>query len=298
MAASYLFVPAHEARKVHKAATSTSEAIILDLEDSVPADQKERAREAVSEMLQTGRLGPNLEVWVRVNAAGANFAADIENIDWSQIAGAVLPKAEDAAQVRAVDQAGAKRIMLLVESAVGLGALGTLVETSRKIERLAFGSWDLMLDIGLFAVEDPDDAELMWQLRGDIVVDSRRLGLQPPIDGVHVRLDDQNGFRSVCMRARNMGFAGKLLVHPSQIVVAQELFGINPQQVELAQLVVSEYEDAVKAGRGAIRVNGRMVDRPMVEFARAIVARGRKQLREVELGRCDALSSDAALSRR
>jgi citrate lyase subunit beta/citryl-CoA lyase len=277
MAIAYLFAPAHERRKVDKAAASGTDAIVLDLEDGVAMDQKGPARAALAEWLRGVRTTPDLEVWVRVNGSGDDFAADLDQIDWTLATGAILSKAEHPAQISALERAGAKSIILLVESAVGLGALGSLVAASRRVERLALGTWDLSLDLGLVAVDDPDDTELMWQLRGDIVVDSRRLGLQPPIDGVHVKLEDDAGLRAACVRALRMGFAGKLLVHPRQIAIAQEVFGLDHRRVELARKIVDAYEQAGTTGRGVIRVNGRMVDRPMVEFARATIARWTKR---------------------
>lgn len=275
---TFLFVPAHEDRKVARALQAGSDAVVLDLEDSVPDDMKAAARAAIPGYVDALPAGPHPEVWVRVNAAGATFDQDVAAIEWPRLAGAVLPKAESPAKVAALDQAGAKRILLLVESAVGLGALRDLVAASHRVERCAIGTWDLSLDLGLLAIEDPDDAELMWQVRGNLVVQSRQLDLRPPIDGIYARLDDDEGLRAACIRALRLGYGGKLLVHPRQIPVAQSVFGPDHERIRLAREIVDAYEQGVREGRGAVQVRGRLVDRPMVDRARALVERWKEPL--------------------
>ena len=276
---TFLFVPAHEDRKVAKALRAGSDAVILDLEDSVPDEMKANARAAIAGWAHAEPAGPHPEIWVRVNAADASFDADLSAIEWPRVAGAVLPKAESPAKVAALDRAGAKRILLMVESAVGLGALGDLVVASRRVERCAIGTWDLCLDLGILTVEDPDDAELMWQVRGDLVVQSRQLDLQPPIDGICARLDDEEGLRAVCIRALALGYGGKLLVHPRQIPVARSVFGPDQERVRLAREIIDAYERGVREGSGAVQVRGRLVDRPMVDRARALVEQWKERRR-------------------
>lgn len=277
MATTYLFVPAHDSRKVDRALRSGSGAVILDLEDAVPDEEKGRARLAVAGLLAgrglpAGRAGT--EVWVRVNGfQGPHFAEDTASVDWSLVAGAVLPKAEDPRAVAALESAGARRVFLLIESVAGFASLPSMAGAGSRVERIAVGTWDLALDLGLVAVEDPDESDLIWQMRGHAVIESRRLGLRPPIDGIYARFQNDDGLRRACQRALRMGFGGKLLIHPRQIPVAREVFTPDPAAVEHAREVVAAYQVALREGRGAVQVRGQAVDRPVVERAMALLAR-------------------------
>lgn len=308
MATTYLFVPAHDARKVARALGSGSGAVILDLEDAVPEEEKERARQAVAELLARQRLplgfgglstgqqalsggegqmavdSPRTspaetvqrttELWIRVNGfQGPYFAEDVASVDWSRATGAVIPKAEDPSAVAALEAAGVRRILLLIESVAGFAALPSMVGVGSRVERIAVGTWDLALDLGLVAVDDPDESDLIWQMRGHAVIESRRLGLRPPIDGIYARFQDDNGLREACRRALRIGFGGKLLIHPRQIAVAQSVFTPDTAAVESAHEVVAAYKKALREGRGAVQVRGQAVDKPVVERALALLAR-------------------------
>lgn len=274
MAVTYLFAPANNERKLQKALGSGSDAVIVDLEDSVPDTEKEAARQQAARLLREHGPLPGPQLWVRVNGASSSqFSLDVEALPWDRAYGAVLPKAEDPDAVRLLSGRGVRRLLLLIESVAGLGRLPDLVAAAPAGLRLALGTWDLSVDLGLFAVDDPDESELIWQLRGHLVLESRRLGLAPPVDGIYARFDDDEGLQSVCRRALRMGFAGKLLIHPRQIPVARAVFGPDPEAVDFAREVVSAYEQAAREGRGAVQVRGRAVDRPMVERAKALLAR-------------------------
>lgn len=274
MATTYLFVPGNSDHKVRKALSSGSDAVILDLEDSVPDDEKAAAREAVARAVRQLGPRPGPQLWVRVNGAGSEeFERDVTAIPWDRAYGVVLPKAEEPDAVRLLAAAGARRVLLLVESVAGLSRLGQVVGAASAVERVAIGTWDLALDLGLLTLDDPDESDLIWQLRGEVVVESRRLGLRAPIDGVCANFHDDEGLRAVCLRALRMGFAGKLLVHPHQIPVARSVFAPDPQKLAFAREVVAAYEEAAREGRGAVQVRGQAVDRPMVERARALLAR-------------------------
>jgi citrate lyase subunit beta / citryl-CoA lyase len=269
---TYLFVPGTEDRKIAKAIQSDADAVILDLEDSIADDMKDTAREHLAGYLRSHQL-PSVtpQVWVRVNSIDSIFSADLNAIPWNQVYGAVLPKAERADAIQALSDAGAQRILPIIESAAGFSALAALVEAG-KVERFAIGTWDLAIDLGIVAVR-PDDSELIWQLRGNLVLASRQLHLPPPIDGVHAQFDDDEGLRLLSDRAHRMGFTAKLLIHPRQIAVVNSVLRPDERTLEHARAVVHMYEDAVRAGQGAVQLNGEMIDRPVVERARAILRR-------------------------
>ena len=180
--------------------------------------------------------------------------------------------AEDPALLRRLQAAGAKQLMPQIETAAGFGALPQLADVA-AVSRFAIGTFDLALDLGLLAVNDPDDAELIWQLRGTLTVESRRLGVAPPIDGVYARLEDDEGLRAVCERAFRLGYAGKMIVHPRQDAIVRSVFKPDAEELAFAREVVEGYDRALLAGRGALQVQGRLVDRPIAARARALLAR-------------------------
>jgi citrate lyase subunit beta / citryl-CoA lyase len=270
-AVTYLFVPGHEPRKIARALTSGSRAVILDLEDAVPDAQKEDARRAVADYLAHHVVSAAPELWIRINATDPEFEQDVAAIDWTRAAGVVLPKAEDPRRIAHLQRAGATRVLPLIESVAGFAAVDVLTRDG-GVDRLAIGTWDLALDLGLFTVDDPDDSELIWQLRADLVVHSRRLRLRPPVDGVCARLDSEAAFETVCRRAAALGYGGKLLIHPSQIAIARSTFTPDSAALESARRLVATYAAAASEGLGATRFEGRLIDRPMVERAKALLA--------------------------
>jgi citrate lyase subunit beta/citryl-CoA lyase len=271
-AVTYLFVPASEERKVTKALASDADAVILDLEDGVAEGEKPAARRLLRDALARWCAGTRAAVWVRVNSADPHLTQDIASVDWARVAGAVFPMAEASAPLQRLRDAGAARLLPLIETAAGFDALHDLA-TIEGVDRFAIGTYDLALDLGLLTVADPDDGELIWQLRGALVLRSRQLNLQPPVDGVYARIDDDGGLRAVCERARRFGFSGKLLIHPGQIVIARETFAPSADELQFAREIVAAYDAAADEGRGAIRVRGRMIDRPMAVRARAFLGR-------------------------
>jgi citrate lyase subunit beta/citryl-CoA lyase len=272
MPLTYLFVPANEPRKTARAIESGADAVIFDLEAAVPGSEKEAARRAIREQLALTRLRGGPELWVRVNAPGPEFDADLRAIDWDQVDGVVVAQAENPEPVRLLQNAGARSVLPLIETARGFRTLENLAQMD-AVTRFGIGTWDLVVDLGLIAVADPDDSELIWQLRGQLVVVSRQLGLAPPIDGVYARLDDEIGLRAICERAYRLGYGGKLLVHPRQIPVAKAVFEPTEDRLQVARAIIDAFEHAALSGIGVIRVGERMIDRPMVEQARALLAR-------------------------
>jgi citrate lyase subunit beta/citryl-CoA lyase len=269
---TYLFVPATEERKVAKALHSEADAVILDLEDSITDANKDSARQYLAEYLAAqppAATGP--QAWVRVNGSDPTFTADVKAIKWESVWGAVLPKAESSEKVRTLINAGAKRVLPIIESAAGFSAIPALVAAG-GVERFAIGTWDLSIDLGIVAVR-PDESELIWQLRGELVLASRQLALPPPVDGVHVQFDDDAGLKSLSERAHRMGFGAKLLIHPRQISIVRSVFRPDEQTLQHARDVLRVYDEAVRDGRGAVQLNGEMIDRPVVERARALLAR-------------------------
>ncbi len=228
----------------------------------MPVESKAEAREAVAAWLD-----PDRPAHVRVNGVATEwFEADLEAIARPGIAGVVLPKAEtpdDIARVSARIPEGAS-VLPLLETAPGVWEARDLADAPR-VERLAFGSIDFQLDTGI----DGEGEELLYA-RSRLVLASRVAGVLPPLDGVTAALDDPDRLAADVDHARRLGFGGKLCIHPDQVGAINQGFAPSETEVSWARRVLEASEGA---GAGAFRFKGEMVDRPVIERARGILAR-------------------------
>jgi citrate lyase subunit beta/citryl-CoA lyase len=248
-----LFVPANRPDRFAKAAASGADAVILDLEDAVAAEDKDAARSA----LTTGFT--DLPIIVRVNAHGTPWhEADLAAVAELPLAAVMLPKAEEATMIAAVAQATGKPIIALIESARGL-ANARAVAASGWVTRLAFGSIDYCADLGCAHLRD-----VLLPARAELVLASRLADLEPPLDGVTAQIDDATAAFDDATHARALGFAGKLSIHPRQVPDVLRAFAPTAEEVSWAKRVLG-------SGDGAVRVDGAMVDAPVRAKARAIL---------------------------
>jgi citrate lyase subunit beta/citryl-CoA lyase len=264
-ARSFLFVPGDRPDRFRKGLDSGADAVILDLEDGVPPDRKPIARETVA-----GWLSPDRPVFVRVNGVRTGwFAEDVEAVALPGLRGIVLPKAEtaeDVAKVARMIPEGAS-VLPLVETAAGVLNARELAGALR-VERLIFGAIDLQIDTGI----QGEGEELLFA-RSLLVLVSRVAGILSPVDGVTTAIDDTGPLVSDVDRARRLGFGGKLCIHPRQVAPVNRGFMPSEREVSWARRVV----EAVRTdGIGPIRVNGEMVDLPVVKRAQGILERSEK----------------------
>ena len=265
-ARSALFVPASRPERIPKALASGADIVIVDLEDAVEANAKDSAREAVARFLADN---PQVGVLVRVNGAGtAEHEADLAMCNaHAGVLGIMLPKAESAAQV-AHAAAGGKPVWPIIESALAVLALGEIAGAP-GIARLAFGSLDFGLDVGLN--QNSDAARVMLDhARCAILLHSRAAGLAAPLDGVHAAIADSEGLSRYAERARDLGFGGMLCIHPSQVAPVHAAFSVSEKDLDWARRVVAEAEST---GQAAFRLDGEMVDAPVIGRARELLAR-------------------------
>lgn len=257
---SYLFVPGHRPDRFAKALASGADAVILDLEDAVPPAEKAAARGYVSRWLSDDR-----PVIVRVNAFDTEwFEDDAAICRQAGVAGVMLPKAQQAEHVDAI-RAHVRHttpILPLVETARGLWHAEALAR-SPQVERLVFGALDLGVDLQIIGDEG------LSAFRAQIVLVSRVAGLQPPIDAPTTSFTDLARVRDDAARARRIGFGGKLCIHPAQIAPVHEGFAPTSDEVAWASRVLEA--DAASSG-AATAVDGNMVDRPVAERAKAVLA--------------------------
>lgn len=257
---SLLFVPASRPERIAKALDAGADAVIVDLEDAVAPSDKDAARAALALILDPAR-----PVMVRINGADTHwFAADLELLHRPGVAAAILPKAEDAEDIAVVATAAAGRPVLpLVESALGFEQRMALAH-SPGVERLVFGQIDFQADMGMRCNE-----EELLPFRVALVLASRLANIAPPIDGPTTAIDDETLLRADAQRARRLGFGGKLCIHPRQVAVVNQSFTPSTDEVAWAQRVI---EADARAGGAAVAVDGKMVDRPVVLRAQAILA--------------------------
>ncbi len=261
-ARSYLFVPGDRPDRFEKAWASGADVVILDLEDAVLPEAKGRARDAVAQWLSVER-----PVYVRVNGMEAGgFQEDINAVAKPGLIGIVLPKAEDPQQIDEVVRRipTDARVLPILETAMGVWK-ALEVAAAPGVERLAFGSIDLQLDTGISG-----DGEELLYARSRMVLASRVARILPPLDGVTTALDDADRLTAEVDRARRLGFGGKLCIHPRQVDPVNQGFSPTPADIDWARHVLEAVESLES---GVSQLEGVMVDRPVIERARRIVAR-------------------------
>jgi citrate lyase subunit beta / citryl-CoA lyase len=261
---SYLFVPANRIERVAKAHAARPHAVIVDLEDAVPLEDKAGAREAAARALPG-----TAPVLVRVNAPETEwFEDDLALCRDIGAAGVVIPKAEhpDHLALAASRLPPATALLPLVETARGYADAAALCK-AQGVQRLVFGSIDFQLDLGITG-----EGEELLYFRSGLVLASRLCGVQPPVDGVTVEIDDEERVRADTMRGKRLGFGGKLCIHPRQVAVVNACFQPTAAEIEWARRIV---EAASAAGGAAVQVDGKMVDRPVILKAQAILAEAR-----------------------
>jgi citrate lyase subunit beta/citryl-CoA lyase len=267
-ARSLLFVPGNRPQLFEKAVRSGADAVILDLEDSVPAADKASAREAIErEWTRLQALGVPLVV--RTNPSDSD--AGERDLAWLKRlpapAAVMLPKVESAQALDEVhDHLDGIALLPIIESAAGCGALPSLA-AAPGVLRLVVGHIDFMADVGLQC--DELESELA-PLRFAIAIATRLNRLAPAVDGVTVQIDDETRLRNDAHRALRFGFGGKLCIHPRQVAVIHQALAPTEQELEWARRVIAA--DA-KAGGAAVQLDGRMVDLPVVLQARRTLAR-------------------------
>ncbi|MEN1579686.1 CoA ester lyase [Pseudomonas aeruginosa] len=263
-ARSALFVPGDRPERFAKALTCGADYVIIDLEDAVDESHKTRARQNI---LEFSREYPQYKMLVRINAPGHPLHDDDLALcrDSPSVVGIVLPKAETTEQIAHAAQSR-KALWPIIESARGVAAIASLAQAT-GIKRMCLGTVDLSLDLGL---EDGAAADLILdQARYALLVHSRTNSLSAPLDGVFLALDDSTGLAAAAQRAKAMGLAGMLCLHPKQVPVIHKAWQPGAEAVAWARKVV---EAAEQCGVGAFRLDGQMIDAPVLARAQKLIA--------------------------
>ncbi|MGG1658086.1 HpcH/HpaI aldolase/citrate lyase family protein [Brevibacillus sp. NRS-1366] len=280
---TWMFVPGSDEKKIAKAARLPADTFIYDLEDAVAVGEKIRARQVVKQALldnvnsQAGR-------YVRVNAVETPwFEADVQEVLSANPTGIVLPKADGKEAIERVtallerslienpeakDAVQEVEIVPLIESARGLYHAYEIACACKRIKRLMFGAIDFALDIS--AQITKGEEELLYA-RSQLVVASRAAGIEAPIDSVYPDFSDLAGLIRQTQRARQLGFAGKLVIHPIQLAAVQDVFTPTSEELAEASGIVTAFSQGLAQGMGSVQVSGKMVDYPVYERAKRML---------------------------
>lgn len=269
---AYLFVPAHKPNLFDKALNGQSEAIILDWEDAVQLSEKELARRVTQEKLL--QLAKNSEshkaIWLRINAQDSDqFGLDCQvltQLDLTPLQGIVLPKVENSDVISQLFQRFAKPIIPMIESAQGYINLAAIAQ-AKGVFALTFGALDFANDLGFQQGKGADS--YFDQLAFQLTLHSRLAGLPPPIDSVFANFKDRESFAERCQHRLSQGFSAALCIHPIQVEVVQNIYGEHiKQQLVWAKSVLAASQEQ---GESAFQFNGRMVDKPVLDFAKKLL---------------------------
>lgn len=259
LARSLLFVPGDRPERFAKAAASGAHEVILDLEDAVAPASKDAARAAVGAWLAEGH--PAI---VRINALDTPwYEHDMAMLRSVRGASVMLPKADEASLAHTLRAAPGSRVIALVETVAGYMALQSLVALD-GLSRIAFGSVDFAAESGI-----ADEGDAMTAIRTQIVLASCLAGLEAPIDGVSLEFRDEASMRADALRSRQLGFGGKLCIHPNQVGAVNAAYLPSLAEREWAARVLAAFQASQGA---ATAVDGKMIDKPVVERARRIAA--------------------------
>ena len=279
-----LFVPGDRPERVDKALGTAADAVIIDLEDAVSPAKKEETRGVVRDRLLEFR-GRKRDIIVRVNTLESGFLeGDLQEVVVESLDCILVPKVEGADQVVEINSlllkvekeqgmgAGSIALMLQIETAKGVQNVYEIISERTEPNRLftvAFGAADYCLDLGIDITRD--GLELLYP-RARIPVACRAAGIAPPLDTPFmIDLKDLEALRADAMRARQLGFQGKLCIHPNQIEICNEVFSPTEEETLYAEKVVRAFEEAEAQGVAAIQFEGKLIDPPVVERSRRIL---------------------------
>jgi len=282
-----MFSPGDEPELLRKAPGTGADVVVFDLEDAVAPARKDEARAAVREVLDDPEFDPDCEVCVRVNPvaddaadAGATAQADVDalfeapgGLDDDAVDAFMLPKCGDADDVRSFDYLFPREtppVIALVESAAGVLHAEAIAEVD-STDAIAFGAEDLAADVG--ATRTKEGTEVSYA-RQHVALAVASAGADA-IDTVYTDFSDTDGLREATASAIQLGYDGKMAIHPSQVDPINDAFTPSDDRVDWAERVLEAKAEADAADRGVFRVDGEMIDAPLIAQAERVLERAR-----------------------
>ncbi|WP_031545464.1 HpcH/HpaI aldolase/citrate lyase family protein [Salinicoccus luteus] len=275
---TWIFIPGAKEKFLDKAKELKADVLIFDLEDSVVPKDKKEARGMVKAAL--GQPASKNRRFVRVNDVHSPFFIDdIATLTDAVPDGIVIPKVDTRDEMMIADfllshyerendlPSGSIRIVPLIETGRGIINAAEIAQSNERIEALAFGAEDYMLDVSI----PKDEGDALLYARSVLVTASSAAGIAPPIDSVYTDFNDPEGLKAASIRSRGTGFQGRLVIHPKQLETINEVFGPTAREIEEARKIVEAYETSFNEGDGALQVNGKMIDAPVAERAKKLL---------------------------
>lgn len=265
---SVLFTPGNNMRMIYKIPTLAADAVVLDLEDSIPMAEKDTARVFIRDSLGVAGSGA-ADVYVRVNGLMTGLTAeDCEFVVQKGLAGIVLPKVEAKEEVIEAEriigelerkrgiEAGSITLIPTFETAKGIINSYDIATSSKRVIAVGFGAVDFTRDMGTSLSKEGTE---LFFARSYCAIAARAAGVQA-LDTVFIDLADKEGLIKDAQLAKQLGFKGKFLIHPSQIEIVNRIFSPSAKEIEYAKKVVAAFKEAEAKGLGAASLEGRMID--------------------------------------
>lgn len=267
---SVLFSPGDSPSKLRKAPTAGADVVVFDFEDGVAPERKPEARENVAELLDDPSFEPGCEVWIRLNPAPDVAEVDLDALSDHQPDAVVLPKVEAPDDVETIAGLLAERglecpIIPLVETAAGVLSAREIASTD-SVGGLSFGAEDYAVDVG--AARTSEGTEVLYA-REHVVASAAAAGVDA-IDTIHPDFEDEEGLRADARFARQLGFDGKFAIHPAQVAPINDAFAPDEEEVAWARRVLAARDE--HGEDGVFRVEGEMIDSPLIKRAERIVS--------------------------
>ncbi len=282
---SLLFVPASSEKFFVKAKDSQADTLIFDLEDAVAPERKPAARETMKEVLRDSGFA-RFERTVRINALDTPyFLDDVLAMVEAGADGLVVPKTNSAesilfverlvalAEQRAGRAAGSVVLLPLIEQPEAIGNAFAIARATPRIAGIAFGHGDFSLSMGIKAA--PSTEGVVFHARCQVAMAAKAAGITP-IDNVFLDIPNVEGLVGETRQGKQLGYEGKACIHPSQVEPVNTVYTPTPEEVTYARELVAAFEQAVAEGKGAVAFRGRMIDSPIADIERIVLARARK----------------------
>ena len=274
---SLIFVPGNNSRFLEKAKNLESDIVCFDLEDSVPDNEKTKARKLIKTALKS-RHQYQTSIFVRTNSpTSGKIPSDLKEVIQKGIDGIVIPKVNNVKELKKIEKTLSElektqklkplQIIPSIESAEGVVNTFSIASFGKRVSAVVFGVFDLLNDLGIEYTKDSEGAKYS---RAKIPVDTRAAGVAA-IDAIWQDLKDSKGLEKDCKIGKSLGYSGKSVIHPDQISTVHKQFHPNKSEISWAEKVCKEYLASTKKGKGATTVDGKMIDEVHFKQAKALL---------------------------